>query len=225
MKAMILRQFKPAERNPLEFADTPLPQLRPEEILVKVKVCGVCHTDLHTIEGELPGVKLPVIPGHQAVGIVERGGEHAGRFKKGERVGVAWLHSACGKCSFCLSGRENLCQSSRFTGYHVDGGYAEYLTVPHKFAYALPHVFSDEEAAPFLCAGIIGYRALRLSGIKPGECLGLYGFGASAHIAIQIAQYWGCRVYVFSRGKEHQDLAENWAPLGQDQQKKHPPQK
>lgn len=220
MKAMILRQFRPIEKNPLELGEMPIPQPDPGEILVKVKVCGVCHTDLHTVEGELPEIKLPVIPGHQVVGTVEGGGERARRFKKGERVGVAWLHSACGKCAFCLSGRENLCDNGRFTGYHANGGYAEYLTVPEKFAYAIPAIFSDEEASPLLCAGIIGYRALRLSEIKPRECLGLYGFGASAHVAIQVAVNWGCRVYVFSRGKEHQDLARKlgaaWTGLAEE---------
>lgn len=202
------------------MAKCPSPEPDPGEILVKVKVCGVCHTDLHTVEGELPEIKLPVIPGHQVVGTVEGGGERARRFKKGERVGVAWLHSACGKCAFCLSGRENLCDNGRFTGYHANGGYAEYLTVPEKFAYAIPAIFSDEEASPLLCAGIIGYRALRLSEIKPRECLGLYGFGASAHVAIQVAVNWGCRVYVFSRGKEHQDLARKlgaaWTGLAEE---------
>jgi propanol-preferring alcohol dehydrogenase len=225
MKAMILRQFKSIEKNALKLAEIPIPQPDPGEILVKIKVCGVCHTDLHTVEGELPEVKLPVIPGHQVVGIVAGGGERARRFKKGERVGVAWLHSACGKCAFCLSGRENLCENGRFTGYHANGGYAEYLTVPEKFAYAIPPIFSDEEASPLLCAGIIGYRALRLSEIRPRECLGLYGFGASAHVAIQVAVNWGCRVYVFSRGKEHQNLARKLGASWTGSAKERPPTK
>ena len=225
MKAMILRQFGPIERNPLELAEIPIPQPGPGEILVKVKVCGVCHTDLHTVEGDLPEIKLPVIPGHQVVGTVEGGGERALRFKKGERVGVAWLHSACGKCAFCLSGREYFGDNGRFTGYHANGGYAEYLTVPEKFAYAIPEIFSDEEASPLLCAGIIGYRALRLSEIKPRECLGLYGFGASAHVAIQVAVNWGCRVYVFSRGKEHQDIARKLGAAWAGSAEEKPPTK
>jgi propanol-preferring alcohol dehydrogenase len=184
-----------------------VPQFGPEDILIKVKVCGLCHTDLHTVEGELPEAKLPVIPGHQVVGVVESVGQGARRFKQGDRIGAAWLHFACGKCAFCLSGRENLCGNGRFTGYHVNGGYAEYVTVPEKFAYAIPEIFTDEEASPLLCAGIIGYRGLRLSEIRPGGCLGLYGFGASAHVAIQVAVHWGCRVYVFSRSKERRDLA------------------
>ncbi|MDP2914906.1 MAG: zinc-dependent alcohol dehydrogenase family protein [Candidatus Aminicenantes bacterium] len=207
MKAMILRVFKPTEEHPLGLVDLPVPKPGPGEVLMRVNVCGVCHTDLHTVEGELPEVKLPIIPGHQAVGIVEEMGEGCRRFKKGGRIGAAWLHSACAKCPYCLGGRENLCLEGRFTGYHVNGGYAEFMTVPEKFAYSLPAAFSDEEAAPLLCAGIIGYRALRLSEIKPGGTLGLYGFGASAHIAIQIAAHWGCRVYVFSRSREHQELA------------------
>ena len=207
MKAMILRSFKPAEENPLELADLSVPKPGPGELLLRVGVCGVCHTDLHTVEGELAEVKLPVIPGHQAVGVVEETGEGCGRFIKGDRIGAAWLHSACGKCAYCLDGRENLCVEGRFTGFHTAGGYAEFLTVPEQFAYAVPTAFSDEAAAPLLCAGIIGFRALRMSRIKPGRTLGLYGFGASAHIAIQIAAHWGCRVYVFSRSREHQELA------------------
>jgi propanol-preferring alcohol dehydrogenase len=207
MKAMILRAFKPVERRPLELNDLPVPKPGPGELLLRVGVCGVCHTDLHTVEGELPGVKLPVIPGHQAVGIVEEMGEGCRRFSQGDRVGAAWLRSACGCCAYCLDGRENLCVEGRFTGFHADGGYAEFMTVPEKFAYSLPAAFSDEGAAPLLCAGIIGFRALRVSGIKPGGTLGLYGFGASAHIAIQVAAHWGCRVYVFSRSLEHQQLA------------------
>jgi len=225
MKAMILRQFGPIEKNPLELADMPVPRPGSEDILIKVKVCGVCHTDLHTVEGELPEVKLPVIPGHQVVGIVETAGLGTCRFKKGDRIGAAWLHYACGKCAFCLSGRENMCENGRFTGYHANGGYAEYMTVPEKFAYAIPEIFTDEEASPLLCAGIIGYRALRLSEIGPGVCLGLYGFGASAHVAIQVAVHWGCRVYVFSRSKEHQDLARGLGAAWTGSAKEIPPTK
>jgi len=225
MKAMILRQFGPIEKNPLELANMPVPQPGPGDVLVKVKVCGVCHTDLHTVEGELPEVKLPVIPGHQVVGIAETAGQGTGRFKKGDRIGAAWLHYACGKCAFCLSGQENLCENGRFTGYHDNGGYAETMTVPEKFAYAIPAIFSDEEASPLLCAGIIGYRALRLSNIRPGGCLGLYGFGASAHVAIQVAVHWGCRVYVFSRNKEHQDLARKLGAAWTGSAKEIPPTK
>jgi len=209
MKAMVLRAFKPVEEAPLEFAEIPGPAPRPAELLVRVEVCGVCHTDLHTVEGDLPGAALPVIPGHQVVGIVAAAGSGARRFKPGDRVGAAWLHSACGTCAYCRTGRENLCAEARFTGYHAGGGYAELMTVPDAFAYAVPDVFSAEEAAPLLCGGIIGFRALRLSGIRPGEILGQYGVGASAHIAIQIAVHWRCRVFVFSRSRAHRELARS----------------
>jgi len=221
MKAMILKKFAPIEQNPLELVDLPDPEAGPEDILIRNRVCGVCHTDLHTIEGELPQVKLPIIPGHQVVGIVEKKGESASRFKKGERVGVAWLYSACGQCSFCHEGKENLCENARFTGYHVNGGYAQFTAIPEKFAYAIPKEFSDEQASPLLCAGIIGYRSLRLSEVKPGQRLALYGFGASAHVVIQIAIRWRCKVYVFSRSKEHQALARelgaDWTGTAKDE--------
>jgi propanol-preferring alcohol dehydrogenase len=207
MKAMVLAGFGPIEGSPLHFSDVSKPKPDPGEILIRVKCCGVCHTDLHTVEGELADARLPITPGHQVVGSVERRGKDSSRFRPGERVGAAWLHSACGQCQFCLGGKENLCENARFTGYHVDGGYAEYLRIPENFVYPIPEIFSDEEAAPLLCAGIIGYRALRLSEIRPGGRLGLYGFGASAHVAIQVARHWGCRVYVFTRSEAHRTLA------------------
>lgn len=207
MKAMVLSEFKPVEENPLELREVAPPVPGPGEILVRVRYCGVCHTDLHTVEGELPAVSLPRIPGHQVVGVVEQKGEGAELFRKGERVGVAWLYSACGRCDFCRRGLENLCPEARFTGYQVDGGYAEYVVVPESFACELPGNFPDEQAAPLLCAGIIGYRALRLSRVKPGQKLGLYGFGASAHVTIQVARHWNCRVYVFSRSQKHREHA------------------
>lgn len=220
MKAMILKKFAPIDENPLELVDLPLPEPGPEDILIRIKVCGVCHTDLHTVEGELPEVKPPIIPGHEVVGIVEKHGQKASRFKAEDRVGVAWLYSSCGHCGFCKRGGENLCENARFTGYHVNGGYAEYMVAPAKFAYSIPEIFSDTEAAPLLCAGIIGYRALRQSEIQPGQRLGLYGFGASAHVAIQVAVHWGCEVYVFSRSEEHRDLARKlgavWAGTSKD---------
>ncbi len=220
MKAMLLKKFAPIDQDPLQLVDLPVPEPGPEDVLLRIKVCGVCHTDLHTVEGELPEVKLPIIPGHQVVGTVEKMGEKASRFKEGERVGVAWLYSSCTRCGYCTRENENLCESARFTGYHVNGGYAEYIVIPEKFAYVIPEVFSDEEAAPLLCAGIIGYRALRLSEIKPGQCLGLYGFGASAHVAIQVAVHWGCQVHVFTRSDEHRNLAKKldavWAGTSKD---------
>ena len=223
MKAMILKRFAPLDQNPLELIDLPIPEPDSEEILLCVKVCGVCHTDLHTVEGELPEVKLPVIPGHQVVGVVKKVGKNTSRFKEGDRVGVAWLYSACGKCAFCQRENENLCETARFTGYNVNGGYAESIIVPEKFAYSIPEIFSDEEAAPLLCAGIIGYRALRLSEIKPDQRLGLYGFGASAHVAIQVAVHWGCKVYVFTRSEEHRELARKLGAVWTEASKDEPP--
>jgi propanol-preferring alcohol dehydrogenase len=207
MKAMVLSQFGPVEEKPLKLQEVEQPVPGPGEILLKINYCGVCHTDLHTVEGELTGVNLPRIPGHQVVGTVEKIGEGVTLFQRHDRAGVAWLYSSCGRCRYCRSGRENLCEEARFTGYDVNGGYAEYMVVPENFAYELPEDFADEKAAPLLCAGIIGYRALRLSRIKPGEKLGLFGFGASAHITIQVARFWGCSVYVFSRSQEHRNHA------------------
>jgi propanol-preferring alcohol dehydrogenase len=207
MKAMVLSSPAPVETEPLEYSEVPVPEPGTREILVRVQVCGICHTDLHTIEGELPLVKKPIIPGHQVIGTVENVGAGAGRFRKGDRVGMAWLHSTCGECAYCRTGRENLCRNAQFTGYHVDGGYAQYTKIHEDFAYRIPDTFEAKEAAPLLCAGIIGFRALRLSEIKPGQRLALYGFGASAHIAIQVAVYWQCEVYVFTRSEEHRRLA------------------
>lgn len=222
---MQLKNFGFIEEEPLELVDISTPDPEKGEILIRVNICGVCHTDLHTVEGELPEVKLPVIPGHQIVGTVEKLGEGAARFIKGDRVGIAWLYSACGKCRYCRNDRENLCENARFTGYSADGGYAEYMVIPEKFAYCIPEIFSDEEAAPLLCAGIIGYRALRLSQIKPGQRLGLYGFGASAHVAIQVAVHWGCEVYVFSRSKDHRAHAEKLGAVWTGTSKEKPPEK
>lgn len=220
MKAMVLDRVGDVSTDPLQLRDVPMPAPGPGEVLVQVRVCGVCRTDLHVIEGELPEVKRPLVPGHQVVGIVTQLGAGVVDLKEGDRVGIAWLQGTCGTCEFCATGRENLCLQARFTGYQVDGGYAEYAVVPARYAYPLPPVFSDEAAAPLLCAGIIGYRALRLSGIKPGQRLGLYGFGASAHIAIQIARHWGCQVYVSSLKAEHQALARTlgavWVGGAQD---------
>ncbi|UCE41323.1 MAG: zinc-dependent alcohol dehydrogenase family protein [Candidatus Aminicenantes bacterium] len=221
MKAMILKDFASIEQNPLEQVDLPVPEPGPEDILIRVNVCGVCHTDLHTVEGELSGAKLPIIPGHQVVGRVEKCGKIASRFNEGDRVGVAWLYSTDMKCQFCTRGNENLCLNAQFTGYHQNGGYADYMVAPEKFVYAIPEIFGNEEAAPLLCAGIIGYRALRLSGIKSGQKLGLIGFGASAHVAIQVAIHWGCEVYVFSRSEEHRALAKKlgavWTGTSKDE--------
>ena len=207
MQAMVLKKPDKIEENPLQFQEFPHPKIGLKDILVRVQACGICHTDLHTVEGELPLPKSPLIPGHQIVGIVEKKGTEVKRFNLGDRAGIAWLNSTCGRCEFCRSGGENLCEQAKFTGYHSNGGYAEYTAISENFAYAVPETFSPTGAAPLLCAGIIGYRALRLSEIKPGQRLGLYGFGASAHIVIQIALFWKCEVFVFTRSPEHQKLA------------------
>lgn len=193
--------------NPLEYGDVPTPEPAADEVLVRVRACGVCRTDLHVVEGELPPRKTPVIPGHQIVGVIEQMGERARRFRTGDRVGIAWLHRTCGACEYCRSGKENLCERASFTGYTDDGGYAEYAAAPEAFVYPIPASFADLDAAPLLCAGIIGFRSLRLSGIETGGRLGLYGFGAAAHVAIQVARHWGAEVYAFTRGLEHRKLA------------------
>ncbi len=207
MKACILHAPAPIETQPLRFEDVPQPQPGPGEVLVRVRCCGVCRTDLHVIEGELPPRKSPLIPGHQVVGIIESRSADARRFAPGTRVGVAWLHHTDGTCSYCRSGRENLCDAPSFTGYTVDGGYAEYIVAPEDFVYAIPEGFGDEQAAPLLCAGIIGFRCLRLSGVQPGGKLGFYGFGAAAHVAIQVARHWNVEVYASTRDARHQHLA------------------
>ena len=225
MKAMVLGAVRPAVENPLEMMNVPVPAVGPVDILLKVRCCGVCHTDLHAVEGELPDAKLALIPGHEVIGVVEKVGERVARFRVGDRVGAAWLRSTCGVCLFCRGGRENLCETARFNGYHADGGYAEYIALPEKFAYAVPERFADEEAAPLMCAGIVGYRALKLSGIQPGGTLGLYGFGGSAHIAIQIARHWGSRVFVFTRSEEHRQLASRLGADWVGTAKEEPPSK
>jgi len=207
MRAVLLERSADVGTSPLRLQDVPVPEPGPGQVRVRVLVCGVCRTDLHIVEGDLPPAKRPVIPGHETVGVVERAGRGVRAVKEGDRVGIAWLQNTCRACEFCRSGRENLCERPTFSGYHVDGGYAEYALVSDAYVYPLPPVFSDEEAAPLLCAGIIGYRALRFSGVKPGQRLGMYGFGASAHVTIQIARHWGCSVYVCSLREEHRALA------------------
>jgi propanol-preferring alcohol dehydrogenase len=211
MKAMVLKEQRNIEDNgsPLELLDLPVPVPGKGEILVKVSVCGVCHTELDEIEGRTPPSRFPIIVGHQIVGRIEKAGSGASRFKKGERVGIAWISSACGKCMFCLEGKENLCDDFRATGRDADGGYAEYTTVSENFAYKIPEIFSDSEAAPLLCAGAVGYRSLRLSGMKDRETIGLVGFGASAHLVIQMVRhkYPDSNVFVFSRTERERDFA------------------
>ncbi len=220
MNAMVLQETRPAEENPLLAASLPAPEPAPGEVRLRVRACGVCHTDLHLVEGEIATPKLPVVPGHQIVGHVDALGNDVTRFAIGDRVGVPWLYSTCGTCDFCRGGQENLCNHARFTGQHVDGGFAQYMVVPDSFACPIPEGFPDEQAAPLLCAGIIGYRSLRLSEIQPGGRLGLYGFGASAHVTIQVALHWGCEVYVFTRSEDHQlharELGAAWVGQAQD---------
>jgi propanol-preferring alcohol dehydrogenase len=207
MRAMTLTHPASIDTAPLKLEDLPVPEPAANEIRVRVEACGICRTDLHVVEGELPPQVARVVPGHQVVGVVDACGAGAIRFKEGDRVGIAWLRSTCGTCRYCRSGSENLCSTARFTGYHANGGYAEYAVVREDFAYALPATLGGAAATPLLCAGIIGYRALRRAEIRPGCRLGLYGFGSSAHIAIQVARHLGCTVYVMTRDAQHQALA------------------
>jgi alcohol dehydrogenase, propanol-preferring len=207
MKACVLRAPKPIETNPLEYTDVPKPAPAGNQVLVRVNACAVCRTDLHVIEGELAVRKSPIIPGHQVVGVVEAVGDRVKQHAIGTRVGIAWLHSTDGTCEFCRANEENLCDNPTFTGWTVDGGYAEYALGEESFVYPIPEGFDDLKAAPLLCAGIIGFRSLRLSGIGRGGRLGLYGFGAAASVAIQVAQHWGAEVYACTRDERHQKLA------------------
>ena len=213
MRAMVLEKPAKIEANPLVLRELPLPSPGPGELLVRVRTCGVCRTDLHVTEGELPPKHAAIVPGHEVVGLVEGTGAGCTRFKPGERVGIAWLRETDGTCKFCRRERENLCPNARFTGWDHDGGYAEFATVREDYAYAIPQAIDDEHAAPLLCAGIIGYRAIKRAAIEPGMTVGLYGFGGSAHLALQVLKHWNCRVYVMSRGGVHRDLA---AELGAD---------
>jgi len=207
MNAMVLEDIAPIDSSPLKLLDVPDPHPGPGQVRVKVRACAVCRTDLHVIEGELPRQKMPIIPGHQIVGVVDEVGEGCTRLAVGRRVGVAWLRHTCGVCDFCKAGRENFCESQRFTGYHADGGYAEYALVAEDFAYELPEAFGDVQAAPLLCAGIVGYRSLKRAELPAGGKLAIYGFGSSAHVIAQIAMYRGCEVYVVTRGESHRELA------------------
>jgi alcohol dehydrogenase, propanol-preferring len=257
MKAMLLRHIAPIESAPLELVELPAPEPGPGEVRIRVRCCAICRTDLHVIEGDLPQATMPIIPGHQIVGVIDKlgpeqkgdgrgetreGGRGKGEggdvatilpppsafrlppssahlppsplslplsasLQLGQRVGVAWLRHTCGYCRYCRAGKENLCESACFTGYHADGGYAEYAVAPADFVYPLPEAFGDVEASPLLCSGIIGYRALRRCNLPAGGTLALYGFGSSAHVVIQIALHRGCQVYVVTRGENHRQLA------------------
>jgi propanol-preferring alcohol dehydrogenase len=197
------------DKSPLKLVELPIPEPKAKEVLVKVSVCGVCRTDLDEVEGRTLPSKFPIIPGHQIVGRVEKTGNKVSKLKIGDRVGIAWINSACGRCRFCLSGKENLCYKFKATGRDVDGGYAEYTLVDEDFAYKIPDNFSDEESAPLLCAGAIGYRSLSLCNTKDGENIGLFGFGASAHLVLQLARhmYPNSKVFVFTRNATEREFA------------------
>jgi propanol-preferring alcohol dehydrogenase len=207
MRAWAVRNPGPMASTPLVLEERPVPEPDVHEVQVEVSVCGVCRTDLHLAEGDLPPKRPGVVPGHEAVGRVSALGPGCERFAVGDRVGVAWLAGTCGTCRFCTSGRENLCLEPRFTGWDVDGGFADVLVADERYCYALPDNFSDEQAAPLLCAGIIGYRALRRTDLPPGGTLGIYGFGASAHLTAQVALSEGARVHVLTRSNEARQLA------------------
>ncbi len=207
MRAMLLEAPGTVEKSPLRLAEIPIPQPKRGEVRVKIRCCAVCHTDLHITEGDLPLPKLPLVPGHQIVGIVDGLGDNVRNLKEGDRVGIPWLYSTDGTCDFCRQQSENLCERAQFTGYQVNGGYSEACVVREDFAHLLPAAFSDKDAAPLLCAGVIGYRSYRLSGVRAGQRLGLYGFGASAHLVLQLARHQGCEVYVFTRGTAHRAMA------------------
>lgn len=215
MRAMRLSAPSNVEEHPLNLQEVELPVAGRHQVLVRVQACGVCHTDLHIVEGELIPPQYPLTPGHQVVGTVIQTGEGVAETLIGQRVGVYWLHNACGECEFCRRGLENLCPAARFTGFHVPGGYADYLLADARFVASIPPVMSAVKAAPLLCAGIIGYRALILSDLQPGEKLGLFGYGASAHLALQVARHWGCEVTVFTRSEAHRrhalELGACWA--------------
>ncbi len=220
MRAMVLHEPKDITQKPLRLEDVPIPEPGPGQIRIKVTACGVCHTDLHTVEGDLPLLKVPLIPGHEVVGVVDKLGEGVTKFALGDKAGAVWLYRTCGHCKYCRSGRENLCENAMFTGYHVDGGYAEYMVVDEDFSYHLPANLPDPEIAPLMCGGVIGYRAFVLSEAKPGQVLGLYGFGNSAHITIQVARHLGIRVFVFTRSPGHQqhalELGAEWVGRAED---------
>lgn len=225
MKAWVLNRVSDmsADKHPLELMEMPSPALKSDHIMIQVSTCGICHTELDEIEGRMPPPELPIIPGHQVVGRVVDKGKKTKKFNINERVGVGWIFSACGKCRFCDEGNENLCPDFTATGRDINGGYAEFMAVPEKFAYRIPDVFSDAEAAPLLCAGAIGYRSLRLSNIKNGQNLGLTGFGASAHLVLKMVRhlYPETHLFVFARSQTERDFAKSlgaiWAGDTTDQ--------
>ena len=212
MKAMVLNQICSLEENrsPLTLTDLPDPVPKEQEILVKVSTCGVCHTELDEIEGRTPPPRLPIVLGHQVVGKIEKRGRNAHRFNIGDRVGIGWIYSSCGRCLFCVKGNENLCVKFMATGRDANGGYAQYMTVSEHFAYNIPDIFSDSQAAPLLCAGAIGFRSLNLTNMKDGQHLGLTGFGASAHLVLMMTKhkYPSSQIFVFARSEKERDFAK-----------------
>jgi len=229
MRAMILNRITDLRENksPLELADVAAPVPNEGEVLIRITVCGVCHTELDEIEGRAPPPSFPAILGHQVVGFVEELGDKAGRFKIGDRVGVAWIYSSCGECRYCTEGNDNLCEDFKATGRDKDGGYAEYMTVSQNYAYLIPQVFTDSEAAPLLCAGAVGYRSLRLTGLKDGQNLGLTGFGASGHLVIKMAQYIypHSNIFVFARNEEEREFSKQLGALWAGNTEDRAPQK
>lgn len=211
MKAIVLNRTSPIEKKPLEAADLPVPVPSDNQILVKVSVCGACHTDLDEAEGRLKPDKFPIVIGHQVVGTVADKGKSVRKFSGGERVGITWLYKCCGECDFCRNGQENLCMSAKWTGKDADGGYAEYMVIEEEYAYKIPERFTDRQAAPLLCAGVIGYRTLRLAEISNGQSIGIFGFGACAHIVIQVIKnkFPKSEVFVFTKTAEHAELARS----------------
>lgn len=229
MKAMILNRITDLRENksPLELVDIAAPVPNEGEVLIRITVCGVCHTELDEIEGRTPPRSFPAVLGHQVVGFVEELGDKAGRFKIGDRVGVAWIYSSCGECRYCTEGNDNLCEDFKATGRDKDGGYAEYMTVSQNYAYLIPQVFTDSEAAPLLCAGAVGYRSLRLTGLKDGQNLGLTGFGASGHLVIKMAQYIypHSNIFVFARNEEEREFSKQLGALWAGNTEDRAPQK
>jgi propanol-preferring alcohol dehydrogenase len=225
MQAWLLNKPAPVESNPLSLGRIADPVPAADEVLVRVTACGICRTDLHVIEGELPPRKSPIIPGHQMVGVVERAGSNAFKYRTGTRVGIPWLHKTCGVCPYCRCGRENLCDNPEFTGYTNHGGFAEYTVAHQDFVYPLPEGFADLQAAPLLCAGIIGFRCLRLSSIGHGGNLGIYGFGAAGHVCIQLARHWGANVFVCTREEKHRRLAMELGAVWAGAAAEEPPEK
>ena len=225
MKAYLLRAPALVESNPLSLSEVPVPEPSHDEVLVRVTACGICRTDLHITEGELPPRKQPVVPGHQVVGTIERLGPGVSMHPIGTRVGIPWLHRTDGVCEYCQTGRENLCDAPLFTGYSVDGGFAEYIIAPEAFVYHIPDGFDDLKAPPLLCAGIIGFRCLRLSGIASGGNLGIYGFGAAGHVCIQVARHWGANVFVCTREEKHRRLATQLGAVWAGSAAERPPER